>query len=165
MSVRRDYVRPARNDMPPKAFYTVQCKGENVAVGLVEQGLATVVPHGANDERSHDYDLMLQAEQKAKAAQRGIHGKAEKAAAHRLDDLTVQDRDLNEKERNAKRVNVRKKFDILSKQPRGSIHAVVEFVINPTKLKVCLFAFSFGLNWFVLENDLLFFLYVFVYYM
>jgi hypothetical protein len=66
VQVRRDYARTGRQDMPDKAFYTVKHKKANVAALVVEAGLVTVVDHGASDDRSLEYDELLQAEDRAK---------------------------------------------------------------------------------------------------
>jgi staphylococcal nuclease domain-containing protein 1 len=135
VTVRRDYVRASRNDLPEKAFFSVLVGGKNVAVSLVESGLATVVEHSASDDRSGEYDQLLQAETRAKAERRGVW--SDKVPAHKLNDLTVQDRDLSEKERVAKRAELKALFDTLTKKG-GAVDGVVEWVINPTRFKVLL---------------------------
>ena len=48
----------------------------NMGEALVSKGLATVVRYRQDDDqRASDYDALLVAEQKAKAAQKGLHGK------------------------------------------------------------------------------------------
>ncbi len=46
----------------------------NISVFLVELGLAWVSPPRAGEERSLDFELLLIAENKAKAARKGLHG-------------------------------------------------------------------------------------------
>lgn len=63
-------------------------QSENVAVAIVREGLAEVIRHRQNDERSTFYDDLLGAETDAKSSRKGIHsGKA--SGIHRYTDLTA----------------------------------------------------------------------------
>lgn len=55
-------------------FHRISPLQRNIAVFLVENGLAWVSPPRAGEERSLDFELLLIAENKAKAARKGLHG-------------------------------------------------------------------------------------------
>ena len=80
--------------LPDRVFGTVSWstkKGEpqNVAAGLVAEGLAEVQRHRAGDEdRSAAYDELLAAEEGAKAAKKGLWSGKEPAARARIVDVS-----------------------------------------------------------------------------
>lgn len=64
VSVRIDGKKPANDGFPEKEVATIVREGKNVALALVEAGYASVVRHRRDDEdRSPDYDDLLQAEE------------------------------------------------------------------------------------------------------
>ncbi len=83
----------AGGSLPNRIFGTVTIyrKGEavpaaNIGCGLLEAGLAEVQKHRADEDRSRDYDKLLEAEAAARTAKRGLHSGKE-APLHRNADL------------------------------------------------------------------------------
>ena len=63
--------------------------GQNVAVELVENGLAEAVRHRATEPRSHEYDAMCLAERRAQERGAGVHARLEAVQLRRVSDLTA----------------------------------------------------------------------------
>lgn len=56
--------------LPERSFWTVYVGDKektNIAVALVDQGLATVVQHRGDEDRSREYELLVLAENNAKS--------------------------------------------------------------------------------------------------
>lgn len=80
--VTHDYTRTQEKG-PARVFHSVYLKEKNVAVDLIQAGLATVVPHGAQDPRSRDFQAMLVAEKSAQKAAVGVHAPKSKISIPR----------------------------------------------------------------------------------
>jgi len=130
VAVQIDYVRPIPIGGPEsgksedRAFATViDDKGRNLAVMLVQQGLASVIRHRGDEPRSLVYDEMLQVEAEAKEQHRGLHSGKTPAPRH-VNDLSTP----------AAATQAKALFPSL--QRAGRMRGVVEFVINGSRLKV-----------------------------
>lgn len=140
--VHVDYVQPARVGeldglpFPEKTCCTVSISGVNVAEALVSKGLATVVRYAAdNDQRSQNYDDLLQAEEKAKKSNQGLHDK-KNIPTHRVSDMTG---------------NLTKCKQFLPfLQRAGRMQGLVEFVASGSRFRVyipretCIITFLLG---------------------
>ena len=73
VKVTIDYVQPKSEQYPEKVCATVLVGGSNVAVQLVDRGLAKVIRHKQDDDnRSSAYDDLLVAEANAEKEKRGL---------------------------------------------------------------------------------------------
>lgn len=85
-----DKKKNANGNEEERRFCTVLVDNKlNLTKALVESGLATVVRHGKNDERSPHYFQFLQAEKEAISRHLCVHGK-KSPPVHRSNDLTNQ---------------------------------------------------------------------------
>eukprot|EP00019_Armaparvus_languidus_P012782 CAMPEP_0168583322 /NCGR_PEP_ID=MMETSP0420-20121227/2499_1 /TAXON_ID=498008 /ORGANISM="Pessonella sp." /LENGTH=915 /DNA_ID=CAMNT_0008617959 /DNA_START=61 /DNA_END=2805 /DNA_ORIENTATION=- len=134
VQVRCDYTRSGREELPDKSFYTVLHKKQNVAVPLAEHGYVTVVEHSGSDDRSLDYDALLAGEARAKKGKKGVFSANKNVSNRKVLDLTTPDAQLGDTARANKRVNLRKYSDQF--QRKGDVVGVVEWVVNPSKVKV-----------------------------
>ncbi|XP_074027844.1 staphylococcal nuclease domain-containing protein 1 isoform X2 [Leptinotarsa decemlineata] len=115
-----DYIQEAREGFPEKVCATVSIGGKNIAEGLVQKGLATVVKYRADDDqRSSKYDSLLAAESKAIKEQVGVHSKKEAPS------LRVTEIDAG-----------RAKLELSSFQRAQRIDAIVEFVASGSRLRL-----------------------------
>ncbi|PVZ96848.1 hypothetical protein BB558_004166 [Smittium angustum] len=74
VSVKIDYHKPAQDNFRARDCATVLFENKNIAVHLLERGLAHVIRHKQNDEqRSSDYDSLLIADHSATEKSRGVH--------------------------------------------------------------------------------------------
>jgi len=96
---------------------------KNVAVAILSEGLAVVSRHGQSEERSLHYEALLEAEEAARTAKKGMHAGGEPPRSS-ITDLTTPD----SRER-AKRF-------LSSLQRHGRTRAVVQFVPNGTRFKL-----------------------------
>jgi len=123
-----DYVRPeskrGNETLPERAYYSLYLEKTNIAVELVEHGLATVQPHRAGEHRSRDYEFLLFAEERAKKAHKGAHADPAKAPI-------VNITDLSQKGQLAKA----KQF-LPSMKRNGKTKGVVEHVFSGSRFKV-----------------------------
>ncbi|KAI5283795.1 hypothetical protein KEM52_003222, partial [Ascosphaera acerosa] len=123
--VRIDGTKPAADGFDARDVATVTFAGENVALTLVSAGLASVVRHRKDDDdRSPDYDALLQAEADAQKARRGMW--AEKPAKPRGPLV-----DYSESVQKA-----RIQASVLSRQKR--VPCVVDFVKSGSRFAVLL---------------------------
>mmetsp|Transcript_9984 Transcript_9984/g.28669 ORF Transcript_9984/g.28669 Transcript_9984/m.28669 type:complete len:953 (+) Transcript_9984:302-3160(+) len=65
-----------------------QMKTKNIAEMLVERGLAVTQAHRSDDERSSHYEAYIEAENRAKKSKKGLQGNMDKAAVHRINDVS-----------------------------------------------------------------------------
>lgn len=122
VNVSIDHVRPASEGFEARQIATVTISGKNVALGLVEAGLALVIKHRRDDEdRSPIYDELMAAEQIALDEQKGLHSPKEAP--------TVRIVDASESVAKAKAF-----LTFLQRQKR--IAAVVEHVAAGSRFKV-----------------------------
>ncbi|PRP74122.1 hypothetical protein PROFUN_06447 [Planoprotostelium fungivorum] len=125
-----DYVRPAgagkrgNEVLPERPYFSVYLDKTNIAVDLVEHGLATVQPHKSGEQRSRDYEYLLFAEERAKKAHKGVHQDHEKAPI-------VNIADLSQKDQLAKA----KQF-LPSLQRSGKTKGVIEHVFSGSRFKI-----------------------------
>jgi hypothetical protein len=142
VKVMVDYVRAlGQAGAQERAFCTVLHDRQNVAVRLVEEGLAKVVSHRQDEKRASQYDQLLAAEQGARAKGKGMHGKAEPPGTHPPTTTTKQKTKL----RAGLTVSVyrftvvdglagaRKFLPFLS---RSRNSAIVDWVISATRFKL-----------------------------
>ncbi|XP_073821313.1 staphylococcal nuclease domain-containing protein 1-like [Musca autumnalis] len=118
-----DYITPAGDFFPEKYCYTVLISGQNVAVAMVGEGLASVVRYRHDDEqRSSCYDQLCAAEYQAIRKQKGMHGEKDDVTM-RVIDLTVD--------------HSRIKTQYLpSWQSALRMEGVVEFVVSGSRLRL-----------------------------
>eukprot|EP01128_Nolandella_sp_AFSM9_P003365 TRINITY_DN1442_c0_g1_i1.p1 TRINITY_DN1442_c0_g1~~TRINITY_DN1442_c0_g1_i1.p1 ORF type:complete len:947 (+),score=364.09 TRINITY_DN1442_c0_g1_i1:83-2923(+) len=123
----KDYTRPGHTpkgsdkQLPPKAFWTVTSKDKNVAIDLVRQGYATVVPHGKDEARSPDFQELIVAEKQAQKAKKGLHAPVGKTPTRRVTDLSQQ--------------NATKSQTYLPSLKKGKVPAVVDYVFTGARMK------------------------------
>uniref|UniRef100_A0A7S2GFY6 Uncharacterized protein n=1 Tax=Haptolina brevifila TaxID=156173 RepID=A0A7S2GFY6_9EUKA len=96
---------------------------KNAAVAILSEGLAVVSRHGQSEERSLHYETLLEAEEAAKTAKKGMHAGGEPPRSS-VTDLTTPD----SRER-AKRF-------LSALQRHGRTRGVVQFVPNGTRFKI-----------------------------
>eukprot|EP00092_Neocalanus_flemingeri_P012907 GFUD01013906.1.p1 GENE.GFUD01013906.1~~GFUD01013906.1.p1 ORF type:complete len:911 (-),score=260.11 GFUD01013906.1:493-3225(-) len=137
-----DYIQQAKEAVggelgfPEKTCCTVVIGGVNVAEAVVSKGLATVVRYAAgNDERSSNYDDLLQAEEKAKKTGKGLHDK-KNIPSHRVSDMSG---------------NVLKCKQFLPfLQRAGRMQGLVEFIASGSRFRIyipretCIVTFLLG---------------------
>jgi len=130
--VTLDYVRPERatateqrsgDVLPAKNFYTVELEGKNLGLGLVENGLATVLT-ATGDNRAPIYDSLLLAQDRAQKAHLGLHG-PKKNAKRGFNDVTSNKRVAQAK-------------GLLNSLQGKELDGVVEYVISGNRFKVAL---------------------------
>jgi staphylococcal nuclease domain-containing protein 1 len=96
----------------------------NAAELIVARGLATVIRHRADEERSSVYERLMQLEELAKKGKRGLHSAKEPPAAPRLNDVSGAGG------------AARAKQYLPFLQRAGRVPAVVEYVLSGHRLKV-----------------------------
>jgi staphylococcal nuclease domain-containing protein 1 len=96
----------------------------NAAELIVARGLATVIRHRADEERSSVYERLVQLEESAKKGKRGLHSPKEPPAAPRLNDVSGAGG------------AARAKQYLPFLQRAGRVPAVVEYVLSGHRLKV-----------------------------
>ncbi|RKP01027.1 hypothetical protein CXG81DRAFT_4301, partial [Caulochytrium protostelioides] len=73
VTIAEDYVTPANAGYEARTCVTILSKNVNLAEMLVGKGLALVIRHRRDDDRSSSFDQLLMAEERAKAGKVGIH--------------------------------------------------------------------------------------------
>ncbi|KAK0535582.1 hypothetical protein OC835_002326 [Tilletia horrida] len=124
VTVQIDYIKPKDGDFDERHYATVRSGGKetNIAELLVQRGLATVQRHKRDDEdRSPEYDRLMEAEAAAMAEQRGIHSGKELPAA-RMGDASDNAAKANSFLPGLKRA--------------GRVPAVVDFVAAASRFKL-----------------------------
>lgn len=123
-----------QKDPPSKPFCTVYQNDQNIAVILVESGYATVMTFGRGDaERSVDYEVLVMAEGKAKAAHKGLHSSPDKVPVRRVIDLCVDNNADNKKR--AEQIT-RAKSSLQTFERAGPMKAIVDYVFSGARFKV-----------------------------
>jgi len=129
--VRRPPKREGEKEAPEKACYSVYQNYQNLAVILVELGLAWAQPPRQGEERSTDFEVLLIAENKAKQAHRGVHMPLDKVPVRRINDLCV---DSDSKNRSTQ--ITRAKQSLPGFQRKGQMRAIVEYVFSGARFKL-----------------------------
>lgn len=96
---------------------------KNAAVAVLSEGLATVSQHGQSEERSLHYEVLLEAEEAAKAAKKGMHSGGEPPSS-KITDLAAPD------------ARERAKRFLSALTRHGRIRAIVQFIPNGTRFKL-----------------------------
>lgn len=142
--VRKGTPVPGKEDviLPPREFCTVYLGNTSAALFLVEEGLAKVT--SAKDASlSAAYEQLIIEEKRAKAKGKNMWNDKQQPPIHRFTDLS----DSGKGEKSANRVNKAKQF-LPSLQRAGRLNAVVEWVVNASRIKVripkenCIILFS-----------------------
>ena len=120
-----DYEKAAREDTqaPPRRFYSVYLNGKHVPLIMVEQGLGQVITHRREEARSREYSGLMQAEESAKKAGRGVW--QSEAVTKRIVDQS-----------NLRGPQARQYLRFVQAPQGQRMKAVVEFVMNPVRLKL-----------------------------
>lgn len=121
-----DYVKPKDGDFDERECVTIHygAAKNNIAVQLIEKGLATVLRHRRDDEdRSAEIDQLIIAEQTATTETRGLHSAKEVAPARIVD---------------ASESHHRATQYLPSWKRSGKHNAVVDFVSSGSRFKLLL---------------------------
>ena len=94
-----------------------------VAELLLVRGLAQIVRHRTDDERSAHYESLMNAEASGKNSKKGLHNKSKEPPAHHYNDVSLPGMAPKAKQ-------------YLPFFQRGKHTAVVEFVLSGHRLKV-----------------------------
>jgi len=113
---------PKAKLLPDRIYVTILLEKTNIALKLVEEGLARVVPHKVDEKRSIYYEALLIAEQAAKKKLKAINGKPENAPKHFINDVSGDSQKA-------------KQF-LPSFQRAGKQIAVVDWVLSGSKFKL-----------------------------
>ncbi|KAF3916996.1 hypothetical protein ABW21_db0202490 [Orbilia brochopaga] len=117
-----DGKRPATNDYEEREMATVTYNNQNIALPLIENGLATVIRHRKDDEdRSPIWDTLIAAEEAAIKAEKGLHNPKPPSSKPLVD--------ASESEQKAKA-----HLAFLSRQKR--IPAVVDYIASGSRFKL-----------------------------
>ncbi|KAL0028628.1 hypothetical protein WJX79_006551, partial [Trebouxia sp. C0005] len=100
-----------------------QQKSSNVAELLLVRGLAQIVRHRTDDERSAHYESLMNAEASGKNSKKGLHNKTKEPPAHHYNDVSLPGMAPKAKQ-------------YLPFFQRGKHTAVVEFVLSGHRLKL-----------------------------
>ncbi|KAE8270070.1 hypothetical protein A4X09_0g2273 [Tilletia walkeri] len=122
--VQIDYIKPKDGDFDERHYATVRSGGKetNIAELLVQRGLATVQRHKRDDEdRSPEYDRLMEAEASAMAEQRGLHSGKE-SPAPRMGDASDNAAKANSFLPGLKRA--------------GRVPAIIDFVASASRFKL-----------------------------
>lgn len=111
------------SNQPPAArkFYSVYLAGKHVPLMMVEQGLGQVITHRREEPRSREYSNLMAAEENSKKVKRGMWD-----PKHEVKRITDNS--------NLRGVQAKQYLKFVQK-PEG-LTAIVEFVMNPVRLKL-----------------------------
>ena len=119
--VKIDYEQPKTDQFPEKTYATVFMGEVNIQVALVLKGLATVIKRNDEDQKSCEFDELLEAESKAAKSNKGLFAKNSKAKPIKPIDVSA---DAN---------RAQMQLDTLAKgAPRD---AIIEYIFSLSKLK------------------------------
>lgn len=124
VTVQMDYVKAKEGDFDEREYATVRQGNKDADVGslLIARGLATVQRHRRDDEdRSPDFDSLMEAESKAIAESKGLHSGKE-LSAPRMGDASESASKANTFLPGLKRA--------------GRLAAVVDFVASASRFKL-----------------------------
>ncbi len=110
---------------PPTDLISLIASGHcpQVAELLLVRGLAQIVRHRTDDERSAHYESLMNAEASGKNSKKGLHNQSKKPPAHHYNDVSLPGMAPKAKQ-------------YLPFFQRGKHTAVVEFVLSGHRLKV-----------------------------
>lgn len=103
--------------------YTTVITTLQVAELLLVRGLAQIVRHRTDDERSAHYESLMNAENSGKSSKKGMHNKSKEPPVHHYNDVSLPGMAPKAKQ-------------YLPFFQRGKHTAVVEFVLSGARLKV-----------------------------
>ncbi|KAJ3191082.1 hypothetical protein HK101_008094 [Irineochytrium annulatum] len=117
-----DFVKPADGEFPERECATVTYQGANLSEVLIARGLAVALRHRKDDDnRASNYDALLQAEEKAKAANKGMHSTKD------VPPLRIQDASENA---------AKAKGFLSFLQRSGTITAIVDHITSASRFKI-----------------------------
>ena len=93
---------------------------------LLVRGLAQVVRHRTDDERSAQYESLMNAESSGQSSKKGMHNKSKDPPVHYYNDVSLPSTSANQAKQ------------YLPFFQRGKQKGIVEFVLSGARLKVCL---------------------------
>lgn len=96
-----------------------------VAELLLVRGLAQVVRHRTEDERSAQYESLMNAESSGVSSKKGMHNKSKEPPVHYYNDVSLPSTSANQAKQ------------YLPFFQRGKQKGIVEFVLSGARLKVC----------------------------
>ena len=96
-----------------------------VAELVLVRGLAQVVRHRSDDERSGHYESLMNAEASGMSSKKGMHNKSKDPPVHYYNDVSLQSSSANQAKQ------------YLPFFQRGKQKGVVDFVLSGARLKVC----------------------------
>ena len=96
-----------------------------VAELVLVRGLAQVVRHRSDDERSGHYESLMNAEASGMSSKKGMHNKSKDPPVHYYNDVSLPSTSANQAKQ------------YLPFFQRGKQRGVVEFVLSGARLKVC----------------------------
>lgn len=111
-----------KDKIEERTYCSIYFEKNNVAVELVEQGLALPSEHKGGEQRSRDYEHIIFAESRAKKGAKGLHAPKDKAIPINIVDIT-QDVKL-----------AKQKFPFF--QRSGKLKGIVEYELSPSRFKV-----------------------------
>jgi len=103
-----------------RKYVTITQSKKNFSLELVQSGLASVVRHSGDEERSSIYDKLSKAELDAKNKKIGIHGNLKDATEHSITDLTNSKDNGDENKKMFSLIKERKTPGIIDKVLSGA---------------------------------------------
>jgi staphylococcal nuclease domain-containing protein 1 len=116
-----------------QVFASIYLNKENIAEGLVAEGLATVVRHRPSEDRATAYDQLLLAENNAMKAAVGVHNPVPPPSSTATDLTRSRGRGDEDSDVKAK-VGTRRLFEAVVKEK--SHQGIVEYVFSSSRFKV-----------------------------
>lgn len=126
-----DYVKDLPRENGPsveRAFFSVYLDKNNIAVELVDHGLATAINHTGPQPRSRDYEHIIFAERRAKVNEKGVYAPEDKAAIIYINDLSSTGKDSS--------VSQKAKQFLPFLKKAGRQRGVVEHVASASRLRL-----------------------------
>lgn len=114
---------PAGTGGQERVFATIMSSGKNAGEAMVSEGLAVVSRQGQSEERSVHFETLLEVEEVARSAKKGVHAAGDAPRASVTDLTTPGARD-------------RAQRFLSALQRHGKVRAIVQFIPNGTRFKV-----------------------------
>eukprot|EP01083_Nonionella_stella_P141079 434030_1 len=133
----RAFTMLGASNAAPRQYGSVFSGTQNLAELQLKCGFASVVPHGVSDERSHFYDVLIDAENYAKDNKKGIFGP--KQTSSPIVDLTERfsrKLETDPSEQLRKQYNERLAGKLFSSFQNKRMEAVVEYVFSGSRFKL-----------------------------